>query len=528
MAIAVGSGDGWTAYGQGCGYVDAHASVMTYLDSLTWGRDPGNCERGNLSFSVNGSVSYSPSLVWATCGYFNGNYVQIRDNLETKGSVNHTIPKQGVPGNCPGGGGFCCLCGGVVYYYSNGGGNFTGSILTDVNTTAVFASANMIDNYFMSELTYNLPDYLRILPPTNLRATFPSNAGGKVTATWTNWSKNPNIKGTPTSYPNHKIYNVRLELLSENGTYIAQQLKNVGENKSVSFDSMGLFYKDNVLDTNPQAQSSRVALTPGTKYKVRLTINNDMNQTQSATSELITVDIPTPTVSIESFLYEEDNANHSKLKFRWSKASSGADEKITYEVWQNGEKVNEGVLKDNSQGLGLSGVQEVSVKSGERTIVKVFNKSLMDDQVKSAEAEALSPVAKAAFASCVWDERRHIATITATALGAANTRLGVGRSSNNYDLSNELTVGNTGTATIENPEHGEGQVLYLEAVPVATDGTRYEHEAAKLSIPIPNPILGVTADKGSEHRYIVDIVEHKKNDKITPKWQTTWPRFIKN
>lgn len=527
MALSEATG-GWTDNGLSCYFGDAHADIHSYLDGCTWGRDTGNCEQSKLNITMNALLHYD-SLVWASHNNpnFGGNNIKVWTNCQTQ-QASRDLPKGG--SSCSGATGCCwCHCGGWWCYWSDNGGHWNTTVIGNKDTAAVYHQSSFLSEWTGTG-TYNLPNNLRVLPPTGISASFPTNFLGSVSSSISSWSSNSNIGGTPTSYPNAKYWNVALDLLDENGSYLAHQCLKVDENKSASWsDIKSGFYTASALVGSAAANSSKYTLQGGKKYKLRVIWNNNMNQQVSSTSSAILFDIPTPTVTITSDVYDPNNPGHSKLTFSWSKAASGANENVTYKVVQNGVTISSGTLAANTNGAAKSGTKTVTVASGEYTTVTVTNTMVGDSSMtKSASASHYSPVANAAFIGYQWDELRHICVITATAEGAANTRIYAGYTANGTDIGNKLTPGTTGTITVTNPNHGTGQIIYLKAIPEATNGHQYTDKQANLAIAIPNPIIGILNPKTgnpNKKQYIVDIVEKKANGTITPKWQNTWPRW---
>lgn len=389
---------------------------------------------------------------------------------------------------------------------------------TNSSTTSISHQSAFL-NEWTGIGTYNLPNNLRILPPTGLSVTWPSTWSGSASSSISSWSSNSNIGGTPTSYGNAKYWNVAIDLLDKNGNYLAHQCFQQNETKSKTFTNLvNGWYTASALSGSTAANNSKYTLTGGTTYKFRVVYNNNMNQQVSATSGNFVYDIPTPKVTIDSFLYDK-SAKSNKLTFTWSKAVSGLSEKITYQIVQNGTVVKSGTLVADTGGSAKSGTTTVEgIPTGEYTTVRVINAALDGSQTKTGTASDYSPVAAAAFLGFDWDDVRRTCTIRAEAPGAANCRIQAGYSANVYDIGNKLTPGEIGTLVVKDLNHGTGQVMYLQAVPEATNGHQFVNEIAKISVPIPNPILGIrtAADK---KQYIVDIIEHKSGGTVTPKWQ---------
>lgn len=515
MAISEATG-GWTDGGLSCYFHDAHATTHSYLDATSWGRDTGNCEQALIGVTMNSMLHYD-SLVWASSGNFGGNYIKVWSNLTTRQNGEAGLPK-GCNSCASGQGCCCCNCSGWDCYWHNTYGHWNTNVYTNKNTTALYHQSAFLNNWTGTG-TYNLPDDRKILPPTGLSATWPSNWSGSISATITNWSSNSNIGGTPTTYPNAKIWNFAIELLNSSGTKLAHQLFKTGETKSVSTaDLKNGWYTANALVGSSAASSSKYTLQGGQTYKFRVIANNNMNQQQSTTSGNFVYDIPTPTVQIDSFLYDK-TAKSNQLTFTWSKAESALAEKITYTVQQNGVTVASGTLVENTNGAAKSGTTTVTgIPTGEYTTVTVINAARDGSQTKSKSVSDYSPVAAAAFLGFDWDDVRRVCTIRAEAPGAANCRIQAGYAANTYDIGNQLTPGEVGTLVVSELNHGSGQVMYLQAVPEATNGHQFINEIAKISVPIPNPILGVRTGTDKK-QYIVDIIEHKAGGTVTPKWK---------
>lgn len=483
------------------------------FNNWTWKRDTSNCEYAKPTVDVAMSASGS-YLSW-------GN---------PDGQVQLGVKSVYFDGSA-----------GPYNYYTGKGGKCHASFNYShthpaVPTHVQFGTSNVLfqfywghtgnENQYVGTASVSLPTNMRVLSPTSLSVSYPKDFNDKISTALGSWSDNPNIGGTPTTYPKAKVWNFALELLDADNNYLAHQLLNTKEVKEASWDNLkDGFYTAEALVGTVAAQGSKYTLKGGYKYKLRVIANNNMNKQIYKTSSPILFDIPTPTVEIDSFIYDPNNRNHANLTFSWAKSESGSDEVITYEVIQNGEVIESGTLVEHTDGKAQSGTHTVTVPSGEYTTVVVTNKLVDGTMSKSASVKDYAPLASAAFLGYEWDELRHICKVTATAPGSANTRLRVGYKPNSYDLGNTLTQGNVGTITITNPDHGTGQILYLEAIPEATNGFQFTSHAAKLAIAIPNPILGVT-DAGSKKQYVVDIIEHKTDDSVTPKWQNTWPRWV--
>lgn len=534
MAIAQSSRN-YVNVGLSCGFGNANCYVACYIDGVTWGRDTGNAAHSKLRMSVNALMHYD-NLVWATGGNFNGGIIYTFDNISAAGNHNsgqRSFPKtgSGTVHTCTSATGCCvCMCSGVDYWWSQfQGGNFIHDIYGDINTLAVGASATYLGQT-SGDAIYNLPDSLRVLPPEGLSVTWPTTITGSVSASVSKWANNSNIRGTPTSYGGASYWNWEIDLLDENGNYLAHKTFNTGETKSKNLGSLNSgWYTASALSGSSAANGSPYTIQAGKKYKFRVIVQNNMNQRRSANSAVFVSSPPKPTISVTSVVYDP-NTKKSKMCFTWSLGASAlTPEKLTYKVTTpNGTTVASGTIKTINNGAADSGtVCNVIVPTGEKLTLTVTNTAgpTGNTMTSSATTTAYSPVANAAFLGFDWDELRRECTIRAEAPGAANCRIQAGYAPNSYTIGNKLTSGQVGTLVVKDLNHGSGQILYLQATPESSDGHQYLNEIAKISVPIPNPILGLVTpscediERGVEKRYIVDFVEHKKNNTCTPRWQ---------
>lgn len=495
----------------GCGYSQA-CSVTFWMDwdNWVWQRDTSNCEYAKPKVDVKMKSTWS-RLGWATasgsvrlatqCDYWDGN----------SGVKDWTGGKQG---QCPPN---------PVTYGTVTHSGVTGHVRAGTNTLGFwFIWGHTPSSYewqWLDKHEYTLPTNMKVLPPEGLSVSFPSTLGGTTSASITKWSANTNIGGTPTSYPNAKYWNWALDLLDTSGNYLAHKCLNRYETKSASWSGDSNFYTASTL-----YPSSYYSTTKNTGYKLRVVVNNNMNQQLTQTSSTIYTSPPKPTVTITSCVYNPATKS-CQLSFNWSKPSDGGalTETIKYDLYDaagNYYKSGE-TLATTSTGAAKSGTITVTgLPSGEQYTVKVTVSTSKGSAYDTDSTHA--PVANAAFLGFDWDELRRTVVIRAEAPGAANCRIQAGDKPNNYNLGNKLTTGEIGTITLKDLPHGDGQTLYLQAVPEASDGYQYTNEIAKVTVPVPNPILGVltpSCDSPEEQRYIVDIVEKKADCTVTPKWQ---------
>lgn len=80
-----------------------------------------------------------------------------------------------------------------------------------------------------------------------------------------------------------------------------------------------------------------------------------------------------------------------------------------------------------------------------------------------------------------------------------------------------VTSGWSHTESILYPNHGSGQFIYLQVRSRYKNNTWEDGDV--FAVPVANPIIGIATYTNSNKKYIVDIVEHKADNTITPLWQ---------
>lgn len=162
--------------------------------------------------------------------------------------------------------------------------------------------------------------------------------------------------------------------------------------------------------------------------------------------------------------------------------------------------------------------------SGIRAKIGLYLKT-SDDSFTNARSTAMldvyTPPSPAEFVSYDWDDVRRELTIVAKSENASTMSISAGYSPSAMNAWSNAMVGDTVKLTVKDPNHGTGQIIYVDATPLAYDGHSYTAQSAKISIPVPNPILGLYIPPcgQGDPQYIVDIVEKKADCSITPKWQ---------
>lgn len=504
MALKTCTKSSLDGYWVQCDRNPAYVNETININSVTWGRDTTDCTRAILTYNI-GVVEQFTQINWNNPSGALRVGAKLSSNINNNSAyTNHTK------------GGNVCTNTGKSYSYT---GNLTCKINASSGDPVVDALCDNgagVNYSYHPNCTWVRTAAYKITPPTGLTVTWPSNLTDNFTASITAWSANSNIGGTPTSYPNHLSYNWRVILQDKNGNYIQEKTFNSGETK------------------NPTLQINSANLKKNGAYKIQVICYNNMNQSVSATSGIYYTDPPCPVLTIDSCVYDPATKK-CKLTFRYSKGqdAGGRTEQLRYDVWDEGQ-ASKPIINGLSN-VEILKVSDGSAKSGTITLTNIPTGTRVSVALEIATNDnnygtekcrvtgtIYAPVADAAFISFVWDDVRRTCTITATAPGAKQTRISAGYASNNYNVSTKLTAGETGTLVVKDLNHGTGQVLYLEAMPEAVDNHQYKDEVAKISIPIPNPILGIKTypcGTGQPQEYIVDIIEHKTNNTCTPRWQ---------
>lgn len=486
-----------------CGYADSYLTETININSVSWSRDTSDCRRAVLTYGLN-TVAHYTQINWGcpTCTYRVG--AQLSSNINSNSGYANYQRGNKVCNNNPG----------KSYSYT---GNLTCKIDSGSGDPVVYFKADNgagFDYSYSSNCTWQRSANYKVTGPTGLSCTWPGAVTGNIAASISAWSANANIGGTPTNYPNHLNWNWKTDLLNKDGNVIRTKTFNSGENKTPTL----------TVDTSTIGKNA--------KCKIRVTISNNMNLQANTTSGWYYTDVPEPKVKITSCVYDPAT-KLCKLTFTYSKEKDdgGLGERLRYDIYD----VRTGTSFSGKDNVTISTVTDGRAMSGSITVtgiptatnvgVRLELTTSADNYAsvkKSATATVYSPVADAAFINIVWDDVRRQCTITATAPGAKQTRVSAGYSPNNYNIATKVTAGETGTVVVKDLNHGSGQVLYLEAMPEAIDSHKYKDQVAKLSIPIPNPILGIRVPRcgsGQDKEYIVDIVEKKKNCSVTPRWQ---------
>lgn len=484
--MAVASGSKPLNFGNlGCGFVSSTGTQYTYIDSVS---SNGLQSNGKIEYvvRVSGSVHIN-NLVW-TSASGTQSWTFSCGGSSQSASTNKQCQSTG---NCAGGGCCCCICSGTTY----NPGQKTFTIQLSPSTTTITASVSWNGNTAVTA-TYTIPESMRITPPSGLSVSWPYSLGGSTGSSVSSWGG-----ATPGCYT--------LQLLSSSGS-------SLGSTTSCT-----------------SYTSTRYQYTPGSygannRYRLKVTACNDANMCVSKTSSYYYTAPPTPSVYINSLLYDP-NTDQCICNWSWSKPTDGGyyNETITYDVYDNEGNyyVRGGSLGTATGGAAKSGtITTNGILTAVNLCVKVYVASSAG--TSSATACAYAPVKGAAFLGFEWDELRRQCTVKATAPGARQTRVSGGYEPNNYNIGSKVTLGEFGDLVVKDLNHGNGEILYLEAMPEAQDNHQYIDEVAKISIPIPNPIIGVLAPScekiaaGEEKKYIVDIVEKKKGSTTcTPRWQ---------
>lgn len=463
----------------GCGYVPVTATGHLYLDSFT---SQGLQSNGKIRYTATVRMTIScPPMVWSS-----GRSTTIVLGASGQ-SGTHSVSK-GCNTQCSNQTGwYCCNCNG---YNASASQTFTFEL--SPSTTSFSYSGNFHSGNYISN-TYTIPESMRIVAPTGISLTCPSSLGGNATGSVTKW-------GDPNG-----------------GTFTFKTL-------NASGSVIGTVTCKTTSTTCTKAMPGTYG--KNTRYTMSLTACNTANMCISKSACTLYAKPPCPTVTIRSCVYNP-STKKCKLVFDWSKASDTGTyaETITYSVTDNdGRSYGTGTLASGVYGTAKSGrITLTNIETAVHATVRVTCSSTAGSCTGSASV--YSPVAGAAFLGFEWDELRRTCTIKGTAPGAKQTRISGGYAPNNYNIGTKLTPGEFGDLIVKDLKHGNGEILYLECMPEATDNHKYIDEVAKISIPIPNPILGIWTPTcedlaaGREQQYIVDIIEKKENaTTCTPRW----------
>lgn len=463
-----------------CNHANAPCPATIRIDTFT---SAGLQANGKIRYTAtcSGTWSFPNGIVWAS-------NTPLSNSMSIGGqSTSFTIGK-GCNTACPAGQGSCCNCNGITY--STGTKTFTFEL--SPTTTSVTCSWRYNTNTV--SVSYTIPESMRITNPSGLSLSCPSYLGGSVAASVTKW-------GDPNG-----------------GTFTFKTL-----------NSSGSVIGTTTCRTTSTSCSKYMpgSFSRNTRYSMSVTACNTADMCVSRSGCTIYSPPPCPNVVIKSCVYNP-STKKCVLSFDWSKASDAGlyTETISYIVTDNdGRTYDSGTLDTASDGVAKSGSKTLTnIETAVNVTVNVTCSSTAGSC--TGHASVYSPVAGAAFLGFNWDELRRQCTILGTAPGAKQTRISAGYAPNDYNVGTKVTPGEFGDLVVRDLNHGNGEILYLEAMPEATDNHQYLDEVAKISIPIPNPILGVLTplceqiEGGGEKKYIVDIIEKKKgSNTCTPRWQ---------
>lgn len=463
----------------GCNFANAPCDFTLQIDSFT---SQGVQSNGNIKYTAvcSGVWSFPNGIVWSSTNPFAW-------SMSIGGQSTSWSQNKGCGSACPSGN--CCCCNCYSLSYSSGQKSFTFEL--SPTTTSVTLSTTFNGN--TCSLSYTIPSDMRFTNPSGISLSCPSYLGGTATGRVSSWGGGSG--GTFT-----------FKTLNASGSVISTTTCTT-TGTSCSKTMPGTFSKN-------------------TRYSMSLTACNSANMCVSTSGCTIYSAPPCPSITIRSCVYNP-STKKCQLVFDWSKASDAGTytETISYTVTdQEGRSYASGTLATVTGGASKSGTQTLTnIETAVNVTVRLTVSSTAGSC--SGTASVYSPVAGAAFLGFEWDELRRQCTIKGTAPGAKQTRISAGYSPNNYNIGTKLTPGEFGDLVVKDLNHGSGQIAYLECMPESTDNHQYIDEVAKISIPIPNPIIGVWTPpceddaKGVKQRYIVDIVEKKENCTVTPKWK---------
>jgi hypothetical protein len=112
--------------------------------------------------------------------------------------------------------------------------------------------------------------------------------------------------------------------------------------------------------------------------------------------------------------------------------------------------------------------------------------------------------------TCTWNATRDTLSITASSISTAHNRMEINwgyDSTASTALAQSAAGATTLSGSIQYPNHGSNQKIYVKARLLTTDGTWLYSDTFQCDS--PNPILGVSRKADGTQKYIVDIREKK-------------------
>lgn len=333
---------------------------------------------------------------------------------------------------------------------------------------------------------YELDNNYTITPPQNLQVTFPSTPDGAIAASIDSWSLNPNITGTVQGDGNP--WNWRVELLNMSGDVVSTKE-----------------FNNNVLSTTLSADTS--AVMPNQSYRLRVTACNAFQATTAISSEVIQSLPPTPIIQ-RVFFTKEGNGYNAHID--WAKPRSGGEYREIVRLNIPGYVSNQDLVWiDDGNSYTAPYVVENLPPATEITIT-LSNTTVAGS---SEVTETFYTPSNVPTIGAQWDDDRRCVVVIPSAPNISNFDITLGYFQGDDSLANV----SGSQARVCDLNHGGGQILYASATPKIPNKITYEDKTAFATIPILNPILGVSKSC-TDTVNVVDIVESKSGI-LTPRWQ---------
>lgn len=275
-----------------------------------------------------------------------------------------------------------------------------------------------------------------------------------------------------------------------------------------------------------------------TPYKVGMSASNGFGTTGILNSTIFYTPPATPAVlEVTSDIPGDDNMTTVSLVAYDSVSDNVSGVSVVTRVTISGDAVPDGtqtVYTSPSHVAGsdmtIGGIELYQDKTLNVAAQTIFYYGDNNQYYVTSEAKVMPVYTTkhkiAPMAGLSWSDDRTVLSVKMRAGSDSVTRI---KALWGYDEDVEYTLweGDTGddpvtsdwshTSTIEYPNHGDGQFIYVQIYTKSGSG---EWEAGDtVATPVENPILGICVDEDGNKEYIVDIVERKTDGTVTPKWK---------
>lgn len=272
----------------------------------------------------------------------------------------------------------------------------------------------------------------------------------------------------------------------------------------------------------------KVGIWANNRYEAAWLIRNEVGYTRPA---------PIPQENFEIVSDVPFNKTHTHVTFRVTESStnnlSGVMVKTYFYIWKPGEQVRQNTSAKHTPGTPVTFTFDLPQNSGQWLVQfrSIYYYGTNDQYSVDGDITAFNPsyVTKQIEPAAIeyeWNDTRTILTIKAKPgsdyTSYMDVKWGYTDTPTTALWSGNVPTGSASsdwkaTATISYPDHGAGQFIYVKARSRYQDNTWEDGDV--YAIPVANPILGVATYTDQNKKYIVDIVEHKSDNTITPLWQ---------